>query len=138
MTPSDSSPAPTSRANRPSHRPFRRDHPLEIDQVTIKKLLAVLAFVAVSANAQTIKPEAIRAHMRFLSDDLLEGRGTGTRGYQLAAEYVAAQYQSFGLKPGAGKSYLQNVPFRQTVAQAGSEIALTRDAGSETLQFETD
>ena len=106
--------------------------------MTIRKLLAVLAFAAVSANAQTIRPEAIRAHMRFLADDLLEGRGTGTRGYQVAAEYVAAQYQSMGLKPGAGKSYLQNVPFRKTVAQAGSEIAITRDAGNETLQFETD
>jgi hypothetical protein len=105
--------------------------------LTIRKLLAVLAFVALSANAQTIRPEAIRAHMRFLADDLLEGRGTGTRGYQLAAEYVSAQYQALGLKPGAGKSYLQTVPFRQTVAQS-AEITVQRDQGAETLQFEKD
>jgi hypothetical protein len=103
-----------------------------------RKLLVVLALAALSANAQTIKPEAIRAHMRFLAQDLLEGRGTGTRGYQLAAAYVASQYQALGLKPGAAGSYLQTVPFRQSVALAGSEIVVQRDQATETLQFETD
>lgn len=38
-----------------------------------------------------IRPGALRAHIRFLADDLLEGRGTGTRGFDIAAKYVAAQ-----------------------------------------------
>ncbi len=41
---------------------------------------------------QTIRPEGIRAHVTLLADDLLEGRGTGTRGHELAAKYVAAQF----------------------------------------------
>ena len=47
--------------------------------------------------------------MAFLADDLLEGRGTGTRGYQLAADYVRAQFEEMGLKPGGvNGTYFQN------------------------------
>ena len=49
------------------------------------------------AALAVIQPEAIRADMRFLSDDLLEGRGTGTRGHQLAAQFMATQFESMGL-----------------------------------------
>ena len=42
------------------------------------------------AALREIRPEAIQAHVRFLAGDLLEGRGTGTRGYALAAKYIAA------------------------------------------------
>ena len=48
---------------------------------------------------QHITAEGLRAHMEFLSDDLMEGRGIGTRGYQLAANYVRAQFEQMGLKP---------------------------------------
>jgi len=76
---------------------------------------------------QQIRPEAIRAHMEFLADDLLEGRGTGTRGFQLAANYVRAQFEEVGLKPaGVDGSYFQNVPFRK--------IELLRDQCSLTLR----
>ena len=44
------------------------------------------------AAAQPISPNAIAAHMRFLSSDALEGRETGTRGFEVAAEYVRAQF----------------------------------------------
>ena len=54
----------------------------------------------------SIRPEGIRAHMAFLSDDLLEGRGTGTRGHMLTAKYIEAQFQEMGLTPaGEGSSY---------------------------------
>ena len=53
------------------------------------------AFVAL----ETINPEHIRWHVRFLSHDLLEGRGTGQRGGDLAAEYIATQFAEYGLKP---------------------------------------
>ena len=52
--------------------------------------------------------------MAFLADDLLEGRGTGTRGYQLAARYVRAQFEEMGLTPaGTDGSYFQSVHFRK-------------------------
>ena len=60
---------------------------------------------------QTINPERIRAHVRYLSHDLLEGRGTGQRGGDIAAEYIATQFALYGLKPaGDNGTYLQRVP----------------------------
>jgi Zn-dependent M28 family amino/carboxypeptidase len=62
--------------------------------------------------AAGIDPEKIRAHVRFLAHDLLEGRGPGTRGGQLAAEYIATQFALAGAQPaGDNGTYFQNVPF---------------------------
>jgi len=61
--------------------------------------------------AASIDPEKIRAHVRFLSLDLLEGRGPGTRGAELAAEYIATQFALSGVEPaGDNGSYFQRVP----------------------------
>lgn len=60
-----------------------------------------------------IPADGLRAHMRFLASDLLEGRHSGTRGYDLAAAYVAARFEAAGLEPGSGASYYQPVPFRE-------------------------
>src|SRR5438874_4868788 len=60
---------------------------------------------------QKIDPEHIRANVRFLSHDLLEGRGTGQRGGDIAAEYIATQFLFDGLKPaGDNGTFFQNVP----------------------------
>jgi Zn-dependent M28 family amino/carboxypeptidase len=65
-----------------------------------------------TAAMQGIDPERIRAHVRFLADDLLEGRGTGTRGSELAANYIATQFALYGLKPaGDNGTYFQKVAF---------------------------
>jgi Zn-dependent M28 family amino/carboxypeptidase len=65
------------------------------------------AFVAL----ETINPEHIRWHVRYLSHDLLEGRGTGQRGGDIAAEYIATQFAEYGLKPaGDHGTYMQKVP----------------------------
>jgi Zn-dependent M28 family amino/carboxypeptidase len=59
-----------------------------------------------------IDAERIRAHVRFLADDLLEGRGTGTRGGDVAAHYIATQFALDGLRPaGDDGGYLQNIRF---------------------------
>src|SRR5712692_9394457 len=65
---------------------------------------------AISA-LEKIDPEHIRAHVRYLSLDLLEGRGTGQRGGDLAAEYIATQFWLYGLKPaGDNGTFFQKVP----------------------------
>src|SRR5437762_821247 len=66
-----------------------------------------IAFFALPLAAQ--EPRAIRAHMRFLADDLLEGRGTATRGQEIAARYIASQFESLGLA-----TTLQTVPLRRS------------------------
>src|SRR5467141_3916964 len=66
---------------------------------------------AAIAALEKIDPEHIRAHVRYLSLDLLEGRGTGQRGGDLAAEYIATQFWLYGLKPaGDNGTYFQKVP----------------------------
>jgi Zn-dependent M28 family amino/carboxypeptidase len=96
---------------------------------TMRKLLlvfsALITFVAFSIQlaaqknntkgaepaAAAIDPEKIRAHVKFLASDLLEGRGTGARGGDIAAEYIATQFALDGLKPAGEKdSYFQDVP----------------------------
>jgi len=66
---------------------------------------------AAYAALETINPEHIRWHVRYLSHDLLEGRGTGQRGGDIAAEYIATQFAEYGLKPaGDHGTYMQKVP----------------------------
>src|SRR3954452_22059198 len=82
----------------------------------MKSALALILFGTTALAQQPlpdIKPAALASHIRFLADDLLEGRETGTRGFELAARYVAAQFASFGLQPaGDDGSYFQQVRFR--------------------------
>ncbi len=67
--------------------------------------------VAVQKAAKAFRPAAIRAHVKYLSDDLLEGRGPGTRGDQLAAKYIATNFEASGLQPAGDQgTYFQDVP----------------------------
>ena len=70
---------------------------------------------AADEASMAIRPEAIRADMRFLADDLLEGRATGTRGHEIAAKFMASQFEAMGLEPsGENGTYFQRVPLRST------------------------
>lgn len=84
-----------------------------------------------------IRPEAIRSGMRFLADDLLEGRGTATRGHEIAAKYMASQFEGIGLEPaGNNGTYFQEVPLRKgQVDQAKTSLTLARDGKEEELVF---
>ncbi|WP_353070168.1 M28 family peptidase [Tunturibacter empetritectus] len=67
---------------------------------------------AVKAAEASIDGEKIRAQVRFLSDDLLEGRGPGLRGSEIAAKYIATQFALYGLKPGGDNgTFLQQINF---------------------------
>ncbi len=85
----------------------------------ITPFLLAQAIAAEPANPE-FSPQRVRAHVTFLADDLLEGRDTGSRGYEIAARYVAAQFESFGLKPGGENgSWYQRITFQQTDGTAG-------------------
>ncbi len=87
-----------------------------------------------------IRPHAIRSHMRFLADDLLEGRDTATRGYDLAARYVASALESYGLQPaGAGDGYLQPVPLlRVSMVEPQSTLSFSRNGRTTRLRYGKD
>ncbi len=79
---------------------------------------------------QAIDPAKIRAHVRFLSHDLLEGRGTGARGGNIAAEYLATQFALLGLKPaGDNGNYLQKVPMVAITTQPQTTFAIAARSG---------
>ena len=114
-------------------------------------LLLALAFGAAAAAAPgpkdaadqamaTITAAAMRADMRFLSSDLLEGRRTGTRGYEIAAQYVASCFEAMGLDPAGDKgSYFQNVPFRASRADAAqSTMSMIVNGKDTALTFAKD
>ncbi|HEY8104927.1 MAG TPA: M28 family peptidase [Gemmatimonadales bacterium] len=61
--------------------------------------------------ARAVRADVVRGHMEFLASDALEGRGTGTRGGEIAAKYVAAQFERLGLEPaGDSGTWFQRVP----------------------------
>lgn len=88
-----------------------------------RRLLSVVALAALAALScapqdpveralEAIQPRVFDAHVRFLASDLLEGRAPGTRGIELAAEYIASQFRRVGLQPAVGDtSYFQQVTF---------------------------
>lgn len=73
--------------------------------------LASPAPAQAAAAPAEFTPEAFRSHVAFLADDGLEGRDSGTRGYDLAALYVASRFEALGLKPAGRDSWYQPVPF---------------------------
>jgi Zn-dependent M28 family amino/carboxypeptidase len=87
--------------------------------------VAVLALVPeMAAQGEAIRTEALRAHMEFLADDRLEGREAGTRGYDLAALYVASRFREMGLEHGTPGGFFQQVPL-QWARLVPSSVALT-------------
>jgi Zn-dependent M28 family amino/carboxypeptidase len=92
---------------------------------------AIFCALAAAAAAQMteISGERMRAHVKFLASDLLEGRGPGTRGGQLATEYIAAQFALIGAKPAgdiaAGRpAYFQNFTLVGVDPQPDSQLTL--------------
>ena len=108
--------------------------------VIIVCISAAFAQTAPSPAAQkamnAIDVEKIRATVKYLSDDALQGRGTGQKGGDMAADWIAAQFKSYGLAPAGDQgTYFQQVNFfgvttdpKQTrfafVPKSGLEIAL--------------
>ncbi|CAN5701569.1 M20/M25/M40 family metallo-hydrolase [soil metagenome] len=82
--------------------------------------------------------QRIEADLRYLADDRMEGRETGTRGYELASGYLARRYDELGLQPaGDGETYFQHVPLlKATLQQDGARFEVRRAGRRIALQFE--
>ena len=83
---------------------------------TLLKLTTAIALavpaVAAAQDANPVETRQYRAHAEFLASDLLEGRESGTRGYDIAANYVANQFRAMGIAPGdLDGDYMQDIPF---------------------------
>src|ERR1700693_6627137 len=74
-------------------------------------VIGTVPVLAQVADAGVIAADRIREHTKFLASDLLEGRGVGQRGGQIAAEYIATQLALAGARPaGDNGTYYQKVP----------------------------
>src|SRR5690606_29409998 len=87
-------------------------------------LAALLAASSAQADGPQLPPEqaqllssisadAMRGHLAFLASDALEGRGTPSRGLDIAAEYIASQFRAAGLEPLGDEGYFQTADWRE-------------------------
>ncbi|HMD42247.1 MAG TPA: M28 family peptidase [Candidatus Acidoferrum sp.] len=99
--------------------------------------LTALTYIAtglvLAENVQTpkIDPQKIRDSVQYLSSDELEGRGTGQKGGEAAADWIAAQFKSYGLKPaGDNGTYFQQVPMVGVKTLPATTFTLVPATGS--------
>jgi len=83
-----------------------------------------------------INEARLRSHIKFLSNDALEGRGTGARGGEIAAKYIASQLEALGLK-GAGDhgSFFQPVSLVGVKADPNTKLTISGRGGKESFKF---
>ncbi len=97
---------------------------------------ALVLALAVSSCAQvptaTITPEALRTHVQYLASDQLEGRGTPSRGQDLATDYIAAQFRKAGLEPAGDDGYFQTANWQYAERKAG-DVNLNITANGNTV-----
>ena len=105
-------------------------------------LICLVIPLAVHAQQVTpaIQTHALQAHVTFLADDLLDGRSAASRGYEIAAKYVATQLQQYGLKPAGNEgTWFQQVPLLEaTPVLPGSSATLTRENSATEFEYSTD
>src|ERR1700733_14875140 len=102
----------------------------------MRRMLFMVA-MATSLSAQTteISGDRIRAHVKFLSSDLLEGRGVGVRGGDLTTEYLATEFALLGAKPaGDDGTYFQKITLVGAEPQPQTQLSAMSDDGR-TLSF---
>lgn len=106
-------------------------------------LIVAICVTGFSQQRKSASPplneQAMRAHIKFLSSDLLEGRGTGARGGEIAANYIAAQMEALGLKgAGAKGSFFQPVSLVGVKADPNTKLIVSGRNGKESFKFADD
>jgi hypothetical protein len=106
---------------------------------------SLLLFLTISLTLFGAEPDYARegeawwARVKFLANDSMEGRNTGSDGYRKAADYVAAEFQRLGLKPAGAKNYFQPVKFRvRQIIEETSRLELSGDGSTEPLSLADD
>src|SRR5579864_1130031 len=89
----------------------------------------------VQAVLDHIRAGSLRGDLSFIASDLLEGRNSPSRGLDIAAEYIAAQFRRAGLEPAGDDGYFQTVRLASLEPiLEGFELKLT--SGDRTLAVE--
>lgn len=110
-----------------------------MNSVSVSGPLVALALGLAAAAPLRADEQRWLAHVRYLSDDALEGRNTGSDGHRKAAQYVAEHFKEAGLKPAGTSGYFQPVAFRvRQIQEDKSSLELVRDGKSERLELGED
>jgi hypothetical protein len=105
--------------------------------MNIRRLIIVcLAPAALAWAASSADGQRWWSHVRFLADDALEGRDTGSPGYRKAADYVESKLREAGVEPAGSSGYEQTVRFHsRRILEEKSSLMLVREGKSEPLIF---
>ncbi len=99
-------------------------------------LLPFVAAAMCTAQVHSISGARIRADVKFLASDLLEGRGVAARGGRLATEYIATQFELMGAEPaGDDGTYFQKVPLMGVETQPDAQLAATREGRTVSMKW---
>ncbi len=99
----------------------------------------VVSMLAAAPGKSPVTAEALRSHVRFLASDLLEGRGPGTRGDELAQAYLSSQFEGLGLSSVAvDGGWVQPVPLVGVEGHPDALSVLGPDGGALRLAFKDD
>lgn len=102
--------------------------------ITFLLLLITSSLLGQSNNGGPNPAQAWWEHIKFLADDKLEGRDTGSAGHRQAAEYIAAAFKRAGLKPAGTKGHMQPVKFiSRRVHEEQCSLALIRNGQAESV-----
>jgi hypothetical protein len=95
--------------------------------MTLVLTAQVAAQTASTAAAATITPVDVKARIEFLASDQLKGRDTPSPGLDSAAQYIAREFQAYGLKPGGDKgTFIQRWPYKAVKLDVASLVAELR------------
>ena len=109
-----------------------------VSAAALTALLAACGEQAPRAEAAVVTADAnaLQSHLEFLASDALEGRDTGSRGHEIAAQYIAAQFKALNLEPaGDDGTYYQRIAFRRSTLVEGS-AGMVVDTGDSLVELE--
>jgi Zn-dependent M28 family amino/carboxypeptidase len=106
--------------------------------LVVSFLLTLLPLAAFAADAPKFSETNLRDTIKTLSADPFGGRAPGSQGEKLTLDYITGQYQKYGLTPGDGKSWLQEVPMKQITADPDTTLVVSGGSGPYTFAYGSD
>ena len=121
------------RAGRLAGRIIRRSAPLALGAALALGPVCGQALPPVAPIAARVTANGLKADVSFLASDALEGRGTPSRGLDIAAEFIASEFRRAGLDPAGDDGYFQTAEFEQVTA-SDQGLTLAAEANGETVR----
>jgi len=114
----------------------------------VKLIVAVILGISLITNASdsdfqqaqnSISADSLKQHMAYLGSDALQGRGTGTPGERLAAEYLSRHFAALKLAPiNRNRTYFQSIPMHGSTAQSASQLTLFHENQTHEFSLQRD